>query len=1181
MPVKNMKAQFMPPDKNGKLIFSALQAALNAVLLMSCITALIAPQDAFSAEGTEIRAASSAGEEYERDVDTVARASQEQAIARLSSLLRKYKNTSQEPVLLAKLADLQQQDASILFRIAHGKANKSKKAIDLTHFKKSMNEAIITLNVLIQKYPSFAEIAHAYFMRGKGQEELENKVAAAKDYNYLVNRFPLSDEASSAYMSLADFAIDANDHPKAISYLKEVEKKPEDSHYPFALYKLAWSYYNLKDIPTALHYAETQIHYYDQQKDQSSSENNSPLLANSDNALRENTLLDSTVFYFEGYEENPSKYSPSDAIAYFRKLEKGPVYGRMLLRYAKLLRSHAHDADLITWKNLALKEEAPETLDVVIVAYEHLQNRRNYPELTKTAEDIVALYNRSKHSKAGMYESMPKAQKMLLDTAEAMQSLIVKNKDAQEAKALSTTLASIYFAFVGIVDEADVRIPGVHYNLAETLFAIKDYENATLHYRWVVEHGNWKKKDKQAVSIADSSLKAIASRYEVLQKEGLIPKDVTPVSIAKDSQAPLQAHLKEWIDWIDEHLRHSPNQEGTDNFVFEANRSLYHDGHIVEGLQRLSAFAEDHPKSTYAIPSVALVIDTYIATGDWNILLKKSEELREVPEWKNTPFNQRLFSVSADASYKLIEEKAKQKNYPDTLAGIDRFLKTYSKSERLGDALVLAGTASMESHQDQLAMKYFSRLIHDLPNSKAVKDALMARAQLEESSYLLMNAAMDYQAYLKYGERSDATKDGALQKKILALMWISGDWAALKSALAEKDLCNSDTETECGRYAALGALTKPELFGSDIDAAFDKARKMSGELAGLWAIVSLQQAKELAFRDRLLAIRHTSQHWDELDPLVKLSVLPYLNSSIPNALAMNRKMMNEVAPLRGDAKYITHRVDVMREMENAVTLAMKLPWARIKAGAMNELASTYLDFSSALSNLQPKGLEGKDLEAYQDTVRKIVVPFEEKGQDIRAKAFQMGSDYAIENTDLNLISGPFFTDNPSQAKKFRKPAVATTAGTLNLDLDFMEIADTSMGWKKIDANLSTEPSNSETSAANQNVILAREFLLSLREQNWPKLAYLLQKAEGAKNSASFKATTLITMRAVSMVALGAQAEGLMELEQSRAQWEGQSKVFILGTLAQYFQHSYALERAQSYQKEIEIELAPKAEPKKS
>src|SRR4051812_30006884 len=105
---------------------------LGAIILMLSLVPSATLYAASSA--IEVKVAKPGQEDYERQVDQVARASQEKAITKLSGLLKKYRGTHQEPTLLAKLAELQQQNAAILFRISHGTANKSGKALDLTRY---------------------------------------------------------------------------------------------------------------------------------------------------------------------------------------------------------------------------------------------------------------------------------------------------------------------------------------------------------------------------------------------------------------------------------------------------------------------------------------------------------------------------------------------------------------------------------------------------------------------------------------------------------------------------------------------------------------------------------------------------------------------------------------------------------------------------------------------------------------------------------------------------------------------------------------------------------------------------------------------------------------------------------------------------------------------------------------
>src|ERR1700728_3157840 len=117
-------------------------ATLSILIMMSAAGFLAGISGARAGDAIQVRAESASHEIFERDVDSVALQSQDQAIAKLTGLLGKYRKTSQEPVLLEKLAELQQQNAAIIFRIAHGNAHRSNKALDLVKYKKEMNQAI-------------------------------------------------------------------------------------------------------------------------------------------------------------------------------------------------------------------------------------------------------------------------------------------------------------------------------------------------------------------------------------------------------------------------------------------------------------------------------------------------------------------------------------------------------------------------------------------------------------------------------------------------------------------------------------------------------------------------------------------------------------------------------------------------------------------------------------------------------------------------------------------------------------------------------------------------------------------------------------------------------------------------------------------------------------------------------
>src|SRR5690606_31215300 len=179
------------------------------------------------------------------------------------------------------------------------------------------------------------------------------------------------------------------------------------------------------------------------------------------------------------------------------------------------------------------------------------------------------------------------SQKKLLETSQRFTQAIAKNaskgaggKKAPEVKALSRTLAGLYDAFTRLVPEDDPRIPGVHYNLAETLFSIDEYRDATRHYRWIVSHwGQWgKAKLPSHLTLADASLKAIGSRYEVLRSKRLIPGKLKASKMSEDDgdwSDGIDPLLAEWVRWVDEYVDEwGTKKESVQTFVFESNRAL-------------------------------------------------------------------------------------------------------------------------------------------------------------------------------------------------------------------------------------------------------------------------------------------------------------------------------------------------------------------------------------------------------------------------------------------------------------------------------------------------------------------------------------------------------------------------------------------------------------------------------
>ena len=1050
-------------------------------------------------------------ERFERNVDEAALESQRNAVAGLKKLLKKYRGSGQESSLLERLADVEQQTAAIEFRVAHGISKKKTGSADLSIYEGLMKDSIATLKELIDKFPRTTDLAHAHSMLGRAYDETGERKLAQHEYHLLVGSFPNSSDASAAYMALADMASADNDNVQVLRYLSELEKRPEDPRHPFALYKMAWTYYNLKSIDKALRYLEKTAAYYESKAGKSSAAPDS-----SDQALRESALLDVPLFYLEGREQKNPQLTSEGAIRYFEGLDKGAVVGKMVARYAKLLRSHGLADDLMAFKTQVIRTrpDPQEVFDVLAITYEDQINHRRFAQLVSTSQEMSGYLLKNPSQKI----LVDRAEKLLLDTATVIQALIVKNKDSENVSQLNSTLAGVYAAFTQLVDEKDPRVAKVHYNLAESLFETRHFGEATDHYRWVVAHAQAGSKEQK-----DARQKAVASRYEELRARALIPKDMKAQPLGPavvTGVTGLTPEVAEWVSWV------MPESE---SFYFEATRCLYAAGNVRLAASRLREISSKKPDSAFAIPSASLLIDTYMASGDWAGVRDLVSQFSTVPAWKGSQFIARLHALDSEVGYKQLESSYSSKQYGSALTQAEEFLRQHPDSKYSSEALALAGNSALAVQDSRKALSYLSKVISATPETENGAQALLSRAKLKEDAFDFQAAAQDDLAWLDL--RHDLTKAQEKQRagmrtRALLLSWTSGNASILSKALHDPHVCSGDNEVLCERYAALSLFMGSNRGKEITKHAFANSHKGADENKSLWAALSLEGVEHLAFRDRNICLQQLVSHWGELDPLIQVYLLPSISHSVPEAFRVNRQGIQEVAPLVTNEHYLTYRVDIIREFETIAVKTSKLPGAKIQSVALNEVASAYLDFARGLRTIAQKkeGSVTAELDHF-------LLPFEEKGQQLRMEAFKIAANSAIEDEDLEGIAQPFIQDNPSQAKLLVRDRVAKPR---SLDLFALDVFDPEGQWQE----------------KNGDRPYQERFVQAIRQKQWAQIAVLLHEGRERK---LVPASRLGLMRAVALTSMGAQAEGLQEFADVASTMSAPAKKKMLWILlAHYF-----------------------------
>lgn len=1175
----------MVNHKHTHLLISLLAVCALATLPAHGKGGVKAPAPA--AEGSEIQSSTKI-EQFDRWVDVAAISSQRTAIKKLAELHKKYKNTPREAPILFRLAQAYVQSAGISFRLEHGKAHMKQRALNLAQYRAEMTKAITAVNELLKKYPDFRDAGQALYIRGKAYEEIQDKPNARRDYLKVVHDYPELPEVLPAYMSLAGFAIEDNKHQEALGYLKEVEAVPGSAYYPFALYKSAWSHYNLGNYKMALSYLERHVTFYSNRIEKAlQGRDPENTLENSELAIRENSLNDMCLFYVEAFEKGVSGMHPTKAIDYFRRFEKGPHLGAMLLRVAKILRSHGREAELLTWRQEVLENEGhrPETVDVVMTTFEFFIGHGRYHRLPELASDLVALQTRdrsglTKEQKESLKESQLKARELLLSTGKQLQALTLKNKASTEVKKVSVPMVGVFEAFIKTVDARDTRAAGVHYNLAETLFEIGDYEASTAHYRWIVDNwgalrdktakGQELKFNNQKVTLAETRLKLISARYRQLHAQKKIPSRVEVMAYSENSHSSLDPFVEEWMAWLDEYrktykqlpaaLAHS-----SDNFYFDANRTLYSAKRLESALRRLDEFARQNPGSKFAIPSASLVLDTFVKSENWVRLQELTGQYIKVGKWNDKDFDDKLEKLAANSAYKVLDQTAKAKEHEKALDLADAFLKRFPKSERTEDVLFLAGKAAGDIGEKERLESYFSQLITRFPNSPNTAAAHLARASQEEERFEFDRAAEDYGKYLAVyllQANKEQKKIHELKRTILHQTWLSGDMAKLDRQIKTPTFCDNELSEDCNRYQALLAFEA----ATSVSQQTLMHQALEGPKANraIWAAAALQSQAQMPFPDRLVLVRVLSGNFGNLDRLVQLVLLPKISASVPQAFALNRRDLTIHAKVRADAKSIKRRVDMIKEMEETSAQAMKLPWARIRAGVVQQVAGLYMDLVDNLNTLPvPKDLSEADATAYRETVMKLVMPFEDKGNEIARKAFEIASNYSIEDPEFTEIANFFFARNPSQAKSLRVPAHLKKLPAL--DTALLDKYDDEKAWNPIqsrEASFYKDPSAYTKQRWHQ----------AYQGKHWHQAAFFLREA---KNRKWWSEDSLQLATAVTLVAEGARAEGLAVLEDYQSRLSTGSRKNELGVaLIEYYVRSSAKTKVKDMIQDLEGDVVP-------
>ena len=242
--------------------------------------------------------------------------SQDQAIFQLSQLLRNVSEPEHKPRLLHQLAELYMKKA----KSNRFLENMGKKQESPSLWMNKAIEVYVDIEKMFPKYDQMDVVLfnHAYALKGLGLNDKSQSF-----FLNLLTKYPNTHLASDALVSIGEMYFERSQFAEALAAFKRVDNNSKNKIY--ATYKMAWTYYNLKQTQNAMLTMESVI-------DQSE--------GTEGHNLRMEALKDLGIFFSDSRKAE-------ELYGYFSRLSTGDELTDLILQIAKMYDSHSRQKELV------------------------------------------------------------------------------------------------------------------------------------------------------------------------------------------------------------------------------------------------------------------------------------------------------------------------------------------------------------------------------------------------------------------------------------------------------------------------------------------------------------------------------------------------------------------------------------------------------------------------------------------------------------------------------------------------------------------------------------------------------------------------------------------------------------------------------------------------------------------
>jgi len=717
------------------------------------------------------------------------------AISALEKIIQRKKGSSEEADLWFRLAELhmRRSKSGRFFDLNLNERTKKWTSFPLPNEKgtDSLRKAVKIYSKIELDFPRFPQMDEVFFISGFAQQQLGNYQGATSSYRKLQLKFPHSPLIADGILALGELYYDHGSFKEALPEFLKIEKFPKSRVYNYGLYKAAWTYYNLNQSDEAVDMLVRVV------------KANSPELLSSAKIatmgskqnLRKEALRDLSLF-------TTDSYTTSALFSFFEKLCTETELGEAMIQSGKILISHSKykEANLLLTEFSKKSVHNPSLIQAQLLLVESLESMKERKKVVATLKEIAdACQPHSDWSHAQnseIFENSCKKEFRItsLEIAKKWWEIWLKNKQNKEFSALTEN------ALRFLLEGEDVKAPDTksHYALAELLFQMEQYDEASLHYKIT---GDFSTEETVQHDADYAALFSLEKYFE-----GGKNKNSEKTALRRDLAL--------------NYLKRHPNGIYLNSVQFNLGLRAYEESNFEEASKWLILLAQSKSSGEFQSKAEDLLLDIANLQKNYSGIQSLSKKI--LANNIATERRSKIQKILEESSFKEIQDLSSKENKELALTKLIEFSERNEKSplakEALWQALSLSFALGKSIQGADLSIKYVRKYPHDSQILDATKEAAAQYASsgmlFKAAETLTMLARMDSKNVSKHLEA--AADFYLLERKLELAREVYGQalpFADKSQAarLISKTLKTYDQQIEISKKGTSSLITQSEV----------------------------------------------------------------------------------------------------------------------------------------------------------------------------------------------------------------------------------------------------------------------------------------------------------------------------------------------------------------------------------